>query len=137
MPDDPPPESPSADPPRAAQVPQSPWAQPVPPAQPAQQSFPQPFQQPARQGDPFRSVWSMSPVADARAGGRAGRRRSDLRLGAGLVGGLVTFAPFALIATILWGWWAGEASWGSGGWVAVLIGAAAGFGIGGLVASQD
>ncbi|OLF15596.1 hypothetical protein [Actinophytocola xanthii] len=120
MPDDPPPEPPSADPAQPS------WTQP-----------PEQAPQPSQQADPFGAVWSMSPVADARAAGRAGRRRSDLRLGAGLVGGLLIFFPFGLIATILWGWWEGEANWGSGGWVNVLIGAAAGFAVGAVVASSQ
>lgn len=93
--------------------------------------------QPPPEQDPFRSMWQMSPVADARAGGKAGRRKSNLRWGAGLFGGLLMFVPFGLIASVFWGWWQGEANWGGAGWATVLIGLGLGSLVGGFVASSE
>jgi len=93
--------------------------------------------QPPPEQDPYRSMWQMSPVSDARAGGRAGRRRSNLRIGAGFIGGLVTFAPFVLVTTAVWGWWQGESSWSGGGWAILVMGLAAGFAVGAFVASDS
>lgn len=81
-------------------------------------------------------MWQMSPVADARAAGRAGRRRTSLRIGAGLLGGLVTFVPFGLISASVWGWFQGESSWSGGGWAVTVIGLAAGMGVASFVASE-
>lgn len=93
--------------------------------------------QPPPEQDPFRSMWQMSPVADARAGGGAGRRKSGLRLGAGLIGGLLMFTPFGLMASALWGWWSGESNWNGAGWATVVIGLGLGALVGGFVASES
>ncbi len=82
--------------------------------------------------DPYRSVWQMSQV-----GGETGRKRfGNLRLGAGIVAGLVTFAPFGVVTSALWGWWSGGSNLGGGGWAVLLIGLAAASGVGGFVASE-
>jgi len=93
--------------------------------------------QPPPEQDPFRSMWQMSPVADARAGGKAGRRRTTLRLGAGLIGGLVAFVPFGLVTSAFWGWWQGESNWGGGGWAVLVMGLGVGALVGGFVASES
>ncbi|OLF07230.1 hypothetical protein BLA60_28950 [Actinophytocola xinjiangensis] len=93
--------------------------------------------QPPPEQDPFRSMWQMSPVADARAGGKAGRKRTGLRLGAGLIGGLVAFTPFGLVTSAFWGWWQGESNWGASGWAVVIIGLGVGALVGGFVASES
>jgi hypothetical protein len=81
-------------------------------------------------------MWHMTPVPDARAHGRAGRRRSDLRIGVGLAGGLMMFVPFGLTASAFWGWWQGESNWNGAGWATVVIGLGAGALVGGFVASE-
>lgn len=84
--------------------------------------------------NPYGAMWQMSPVGDS------GRRKvgGDLKLGVGVLGGLIAFAPFALVASVLWGWWSGSAdvNWGPGGWAFVIIGLAAGFSVGAFLASD-
>ena len=84
--------------------------------------------------DPYRAVWQMSQV-----GQEAGRRKrfGNLRLGAGIIAGLVAFMPFAVAASAVWGWWSGESDLNGGGWAIVVIGLAAGLGVGGFVASES
>lgn len=94
-------------------------------------------QQPPPDQDPTRAMWRMSPVADARATGRGSRRGSTLRLGAGIVGGLVMFVPFALVASAFWGWWSGTSDLNGAGWATIVIGLAAGLVVGGFVASES
>lgn len=89
---------------------------------------------PPEQNDPYRAVWQMNQVGDARA---TGRRKSNLHWTSGIIAGLVTFVPFGLMASAFWGWWQNEMNWGSGGWATVLIGLAAGFSVGGFVASES
>lgn len=82
--------------------------------------------------DPYRAVWQMSQV-----GGPAKRKRlAGLRLGAGLIAGLVAFAPFGVVTAAIWGWWSGESHVNGGGWAVMIIGLAAGFAAGGFVASE-
>ncbi|GAB3469540.1 hypothetical protein [Actinophytocola sediminis] len=92
--------------------------------------------QPPPEQDPFRAMWQMSPVADARADGKR-RRRSGLRIGTGIIGGLLMFLPFGLAASALWGWWQGESTWDGAGWAVVVIGLGAGALVGGFVASES
>lgn len=89
---------------------------------------------PPPDNDPYRAVWQMSQV-----GAPTGRSHwwSDLKLGAGIVGGLLVMFPFGLIASAIWGWWGGEQNWGAGGWVTVLIGLTAALCVGGFVASES
>lgn len=78
-------------------------------------------------------MWQMSQV-----GGPTRRKRfGNLRLGAGIIAGLIAFAPFAVVAAAVWGWWSGESDMNGGGWAVVVIGLAAGFATGGFVASES
>ncbi|WP_291416310.1 hypothetical protein [Actinophytocola sp.] len=69
--------------------------------------------------------------------GRKSHWWSGMKLGAGIAGGLLVFFPFGLIASAFWGWWSGEANWGAGGWVTVLLGLTAALCVGGFVASES
>lgn len=110
------------------------------PGQPPEQPYQQPHQQvpqqpvpPPQQSDPYRSMWQMSQV-----GQETGHKRfGNLRLGAGIIAGLVAFAPFAVVTAALWGWWTGESHITGGGWAVVVLGLAAGLAVGGFVASAD
>jgi hypothetical protein len=78
-------------------------------------------------------MWQMSQV-----GQETGHKRfGNLRLGAGIIAGLVAFAPFAVVTAALWGWWTGESHITGGGWAVVVLGLAAGLAVGGFVASAD
>ena len=89
--------------------------------------------QPPPPHDPYQSVWPMSQV-----GGPTKRKRfGNLKLGAGIIAGLIGFAPFGLVASAIWGWWSGESHMSGGGWAIVVIGLAAGFAAGGFVASES
>lgn len=101
------------------QVPQPPQVQPQPPVPP-------PF-------DPYRSMWQMSQVGEETGHKRFG----NFRFGAGIVAGLVAFAPFGVVTAALWGWWSGESDLNGGGWAVVVLGLAAGLGVGGFVASES
>lgn len=99
-----------------------------PPEQPWQQ---QPPQQPPP--NPYGSVWQMSQV-----GQETGHKRfGNFRLVAGIIAGLVAFAPFGVVTAALWGWWSGESHVNGGGWAVIVIGLAAGLGVGGFVASES
>jgi hypothetical protein len=110
------------------------------PGQPPEQPYQQPYQQvpqqpvpPPQPSDPYRSMWQMSQV-----GQETGHKRfGNLRLGAGIIAGLVAFAPFAVVTAALWGWWTGESHITGGGWAVVVLGLAAGLAVGGFVASAD
>jgi hypothetical protein len=93
--------------------------------------------QPPPEEDPYRSMWQMSPVADMRAGGKAGRRRSNLRIVPGIIGGVVTLIPFGVVTSTIWGWWQGESTWSGGGWAILVIGLAAAFAVAAFVASAE
>ena len=88
--------------------------------------------QPPPENDPYRSVWQMSQVGEG--GSKSGRR---IRWVAGILSGLVGFMPFALVTTVVWGWWSGDANANAGGWAILLIGLAAGLSIGGYIATSD
>lgn len=89
--------------------------------------------QPPPDKDPYRAVWQMSQVGDA-AGGGSGRR---IRWVAGILSGLVGFLPFAIVATVLWGFWSDDVNLNAGGWAVLLIGLAAGLSVGGYIATSD
>jgi hypothetical protein len=74
----------------------------------------------------------------SQVGAETGRRKrfGNLRLGAGIIAGLVAFLPFGIAASAVWGWWSGESNMVGGGWAIVVLGLAAGFGVGGFVASE-
>jgi hypothetical protein len=92
-----------------------------------------PEQPPPPEGDPYRSVWQMSQVGE-----ETGRKRfGNLRLTAGIIAGLVAFAPFGVVTAALWGWWSGESHVNGAGWAFVVLGLAAGLGVGGFVASES
>lgn len=78
-------------------------------------------------------MWQMSQVG----GPTKGKRLANLRLGAGIIAGLVAFAPFAVATAAIWGWWSGESHVNGGGWAVMIIGLAAGFAAGGFVASES
>lgn len=78
-------------------------------------------------------MWQMSQVGDA-AGGGSGRR---IRWLAGILSGLVGFLPFAIVATVLWGFWSDDVNLNAGGWAVLLIGLAAGLSVGGYIATSD
>lgn len=80
--------------------------------------------------DPYKAMWHMTPVPGPSRG-------SNLKIGTGIIAGLVTLAPFGLVASVLWGWWGDESNWDSGGWVTMLIGLAAALSVGGFVASES
>jgi hypothetical protein len=83
--------------------------------------------------DPYRSVWQMSQVGE-----ETGRKRfGNLKMGAGIIAGLVAFVPFGVVASALWGWWTGGSDMNGGGWAVVVIGLAAGLCVGGFVASES
>jgi hypothetical protein len=103
--------------------------QPQPPKEPPSGGW---YQQPPV--DPYRVVGQMSQVGDA---GRRAHWWSGLKLVSGLVGGLLVFFPFGLIASAFWGWWSGESNWGTGGWVTVLLGLTAGMCVGSFLASES
>ena len=93
----------------------------------------EPGQPPPPGNDPYRSVWQMSQV-----GQETGRKRfGNLRLGAGIIAGLVAFMSFGLATSAVWGWWSGESNLNGGGWAIIVIGLAAGLGVGGFVASES
>lgn len=74
----------------------------------------------------------------SQVGGETRRKRfGNLKLGTGLVAGLITFVPFGIVTAALWGWFAGESDLNGGGWAVALVGLAAGFGVGGFVASES
>lgn len=105
------------------------------PGQPPEQPYQQPYQQvpPPQSVDPYRSMWPMSQV-----GQETGHKRfGNLRLGAGIIAGLVAFAPFGVVTAALWGWWTGESHVNGGGWAVIVLGLAAGLAVGGFVASAD
>ncbi|MGH3760436.1 hypothetical protein [Actinophytocola sp.] len=87
---------------------------------------------PPPENDPYRSVWQMSQVGEETRRKRFG----NLKLGTGIIAGLVGFAPFGVVASALWGWWSGESDMHGGGWAVVVIGLAAGSLVGGFVASE-
>jgi hypothetical protein len=83
-----------------------------------------------QENDPYRSVWRMTPVWTTGSG------RSELKIVAGIIAGLVVFMPFGIVASVLWGWWGDETNWGPGGWATVLLGLSAASAMGGFVASD-
>lgn len=89
--------------------------------------------QPPPENDPYRAVWQMSQVGDGPQHG-SGRR---IRWVAGIIAGLVGLMPFALLTSVFWGLWDGEFEVGPGGWATLLIGLAAGFTVGGFVATHE
>lgn len=87
---------------------------------------------PPPEGDPYRSVWQMSQVGET-----TGRKHfANLRLGAGIMAGLVSFLPFVAVAGAIWGWWSGESNMNGGGWAVIVLGLAAALSVGGFVASE-
>jgi len=88
---------------------------------------------PRQRPNPYQSVWQMSEV-----GGTEGRHTSNLKIGTGIIAGLLTLTPFALVTTLVWGWWGdGDLDWNGGGWAILLIGLAAAMGVGGFAASES
>jgi hypothetical protein len=89
---------------------------------------------PEHRPNPYQSVWQMSQVG----GTEGGRRTSNLKIGTGIIAGLITLVPFALVTTVVWGWWGdSDADWNGGGWAILLVGLAAAFGVGGFAASES
>jgi hypothetical protein len=93
----------------------------------------EPHQPPPPDNDPYRSMWPMSQVG----GPTGGKRSGNLKLGAGIVAGLIGFAPFGVVTSAIWGWWSGESHLTGGGWAVMVIGLAAGLCVGGFVASES
>ena len=78
-------------------------------------------------------MWQMSQVGE-----ETGRKRfGNYKLLAGIIAGLVAFAPFGVVTAALWGWWSGESHMNGGGWAVIVIGLAAGLAVGGFVASES
>lgn len=82
------------------------------------------------QRDPYKTMWQMTPVGGSSKG-------SNLKIGSGVIAGLVTLVPFGVVASVLWGWWGDDTDWSTGGWVTLLIGLAAALSVGGFVASES
>jgi hypothetical protein len=81
--------------------------------------------------DPYRAVWQMSQVDVGKQGGRR------IRWAAGIISGLVAFAPFVLVTSIVWGFFGDEVDVNGAGWAILLVGLAAGVALGGYVATND
>ncbi|HEV7652270.1 MAG TPA: hypothetical protein VGP26_29305 [Actinophytocola sp.] len=94
----------------------------------------QPGQPPPPGNDPYRAVWQMNQVGQE-MGPR--RRFGNLRLVAGIIAGLVAFMPFGVATSAVWGWWSGESDLNGAGWAIIVLGLAAGLGVGGFVASES
>jgi hypothetical protein len=87
--------------------------------------------EPPPDNDPYKAVWQMSQVGDE---GGHGRR---IRWLAGTISGLVCLMPFALVTSVVWGFWGDDVELNGPGWAVLIIGLGAAMTVGGYVATTD
>jgi hypothetical protein len=87
--------------------------------------------EPPAEKDPYQAVWQMSQVGDASGHGRR------VRWVAGTLAGLVCLMPFALVTSVVWGFWGSGVDFNGPGWAVLIIGIGAGLTVGGYVATTD